>query len=75
MAVVYTRHARHRMKWRKISETEVKKVLENPDRKEPYQVNIEITNIYKQVGKKYLRVSYKQQGNDMLIISVVDKSD
>jgi hypothetical protein len=31
MDIIFSRHAKRQMKWRKITETEVKSVIDNPD--------------------------------------------
>ncbi|MEA1964817.1 MAG: DUF4258 domain-containing protein [Candidatus Aerophobetes bacterium] len=72
MKVKYTRHAKRRMKWRKISEEEIKKVLEAPDRTEP--CSGKRVNAFKSLGKKLLKVSYVIETDEIVIISVVDKN-
>ncbi|MGV8059898.1 MAG: DUF4258 domain-containing protein [Smithellaceae bacterium] len=69
--VIFDRHARRRMKWRKISETDVMMTLENPER-------IEDTiqgrrNAYRLIGDKLLKVTYKIESNGILVISAVVK--
>lgn len=61
------------MKWRKISEQEVEAVLAGPDKRE--QTECGRINAFKQVGARYLKVTYKEYPNGLLIISAVDKSD
>ncbi|MFY9484165.1 MAG: DUF4258 domain-containing protein [Patescibacteria group bacterium] len=75
MKIVYTRHAKRRMKWRKISEREVRTVLLNPDHQIPYQLDQSVINAFKHIGKRYLQVSYKRRGGAIEIITAVDKSD
>lgn len=69
----YDRHAMRRMKWRNISEREVETVLANPDKLE--QTERGRINAFKQVGARYIKVTYKEYSNELLIISAVDKSD
>ena len=69
----YDRHAIRRMKWRKISEQEVETVLGHPDRLE--QTERGRINAFRQIGARYLKVTYKEYPNGLLIISAVDKSD
>ncbi|MBI3261369.1 DUF4258 domain-containing protein [Candidatus Berkelbacteria bacterium] len=73
--IVYTRHAKRRMKWRKISEKEVRATLLGPDRQAPYRLDSTITDAYKHIGKRYLRISYKHQYGTIQIITVVDQND
>ncbi|MCD6472411.1 DUF4258 domain-containing protein [Candidatus Aerophobetes bacterium] len=72
MKVKYTRHAKRRMKWRRISEEEIKKALEEPDRKE--SCGEKRINAFKSVGKKLLKVSYVIEADEIVIISAVDKN-
>jgi len=59
------------MKWRKISEEEVFSVLNEPDKNES-SIKGRI-NVYKRIGQRYLKVTYKEFVEEILIISVVDK--
>ncbi len=70
--VRFDRHAKRRMKWRRISEEEVNLVLENPDKiEESIRGRM---NVYKTIGKRYIKVTYKKLSHETLIISVVDKA-
>lgn len=70
--VRFDRHVRRRMKWRKISEEETYLVLENPDK---IETSIQgRVNAYKSMGRRYIKVTYKEFPGEILIISVVDKS-
>lgn len=69
--VRFDRHAKRRMKWRRISEEEVNLVLENPDKiEESIRGRM---NVYKTIGERYIKVTYKKLSHETLIISVVDK--
>ena len=68
----FDRHARRRMKWRKISEDEVNLVLNSPEKTE--QSIKGRTNVYKAIESRYIKVTYKEFPEGILIISVVDKS-
>ncbi len=70
--VKFDRHAKRRMKWRRISEEEVYLTLENPD-------NIEKSirdrkNAYKAIAQRYIKVTFREFPDKILVISVVDKS-
>ncbi len=67
----FDRHAKRRMKWRKISEKEVLSVINEPDSSEA-SIKGRI-NLYKRMGQRYLKVTYKEFIEEILIISVVDK--
>ncbi len=71
-AIRFDRHARRRMKWRKISEDEVNFVLNSPDKTEQ-SIKGRI-NVYKTLGSRYIKVTYKEFSDEIFIISVVDKS-
>lgn len=70
--IKYTRHAKRRMKWRKISEEEIKLTLAMPDK-------IEKTgnrqNIFKTINKKLIKTSCVIEENTIIIISAVNKRD
>ncbi len=71
--IKYVRHARRRMKWRRISEPEVEQTLGNPDKIDIAQKGRK--NAFKKVGKRYIRVSYRETENKIIVVSAVDKSD
>jgi hypothetical protein len=61
------------MKWRKISEQEVEAVLAKPDKLERTEWGR--INALKRVGVRFIKVAYKHLGEELLIISAMDKSD
>ena len=70
--IKFGRHAKRRMQWRRISEEEVYLVIENPDKiEESLKGRI---NVYKSLGRRYIKVTYKKFSSEILIISVVDKA-
>ena len=70
-SIRFDRHAKRRMKWRKISEEEVFLVMNEPDKNES-SIKGRI-NVYKRIGKRYLKVTYKEFVKEILIVSAVDK--
>lgn len=70
-ALRFDRHARRRMQWRRISEEEVTLTLSSPDKTEQ-SIKGRI-NVYKTIGTRYIKVTYKEFSDEILIISVVDK--
>lgn len=70
-ALRFDRHARRRMKWRRISEEEVTLTLSSPDKTEQ-SIKGRI-NVYKTIGTRYIKVTYKEFSDEIHIISVVDK--
>ena len=71
--VKYIRHARGRMRWRKISKDEVEKTLEKPDKTELTSEGR--INAFKTIGNRYIKITYRELSEEILIISAVDKSD
>ena len=67
------RHARRRMKWRKISEEEVEQTLRNPDKIDSLPDGRQ--NAFKAIGQRYIRVSYRDLEMEKIVISAVDKND
>jgi hypothetical protein len=59
------------MKWRRISESEVLEVLENPDRIEP---SVESRrNAYKSLDDRFLKVTYVDENGDAVVITAIEK--
>lgn len=71
--IKYDRHAHRRMKWRRISQDEVKQTLEEPEKTELTEEGRK--NAFKAIGDRYIKVTYRELKDEILIISVVDKSD
>ena len=69
--VKFDRHARRRMKWRKISEAEVMMTLENPERTEDTIKGRK--NAYRLIGDRFIKVTYKIYPQEILVISAVVK--
>jgi hypothetical protein len=67
----FDRHAKRRMRWRRISEEEVSLAIESPDRIEESIRGR--TNVYKLTGERYIKVTYKEFSGQILVISAVDK--
>ncbi len=69
----YDRHARRRIRWRGISESEVEQTVMEPDRLE---ASIrDRTNAFKRIGDRLIRVTFAETGDVILIITVVDRTD
>ena len=71
MAVHFSRHAQRQMKWRRVSEEEVLSVLNNPDRLE--ETIGERKNAYKLLGNRSLKVTYKDEKSETVVITVIEK--
>ncbi len=68
----FDRHAKRRMRWRRISEEEVYLTLRSPDRVEE-SIKDRI-NAYKSIGHRHIKVTYKEFSDEIFIISTVDKA-
>jgi Domain of unknown function (DUF4258) len=71
--IEYTRHARRRMKWRKISESEVELTVSAPDNVEPTEKKR--YNAYKTIKGKILKVTYRKTDNRRQIITALWKGE
>lgn len=69
--IKFDRHARRRMKWRKISEAEVMMTLEHPERTEDTIKGRK--NAYRLIGGRPIKVTYKVDMQEILVISAVVK--
>lgn len=67
----YDRHARKRMKDREVSEDEIEFVIKNPDSCEPSIKGR--MNAFKFVNGRYLRVTFKEEMDRILVITVTIK--
>ena len=73
MIIEYTRHARRRMKWRKISEAEIELATYSPDDLEPSEKNR--INAYKKIKDKMLKVAYRKHDDRIQIITALWKGE
>ena len=71
--IKYDRHARRRMKWRKISSEEVEQAIIEPDRSE--QTGKERINVFKLINNRLIKVTYKEFEGEFLVITAVVKSE
>jgi hypothetical protein len=68
--IKYTRHAKNRMRWHRIEESEVESAVQKPEFLEP---SIEgRLNAWIKTSDKFLRVTYKEEG-DKFITAVKKK--
>ena len=61
------------MKWRLVSEGEVLSVLDAPNHLE--QSIDQRWNAYKLVGGRLLKVTYANEGSDVVVITVIEKGN
>ncbi len=67
-SIRYDRHAKRRMKEREVAEEEAEMAVNNPDYIEPNMK--ERKNAYKFIGSRFLRVTFKEETNNILVITV-----
>ena len=71
MIIEYTRHARRRMKWRKISGKEVELAINSPDDLELSEKNR--MNAFKKIRGKILKVTYQKYDDRIQVITALWK--
>ncbi len=59
------------MKWREISEQEVKDTMLSPEKVEDSAKHRK--NAFKHIGKKWLKVTFKQEGDKVTIVTAIDR--
>lgn len=72
MEIYLSRHARRQMKWRKISEEEIKDTTLHPEKIEDSIKDRK--NAFKRVGQKWLKVTFVKENDKITIITVIDKN-
>ena len=72
-SIVYSRHARRRMRWRRITEGEVEETIGNPDRLEATTRGR--TNAFKWIANRHIRVTFVESETAIVVVSVVDRTD
>lgn len=70
--IKYTRHAKNRMRWHRITEIEVESALKVPEFLEPSVENR--LNAWMKSSDKFLKVTYKEESDKFLVISAVKKN-
>ena len=73
MKIEYTRHVRRRMKWRKISESDIETALTDPDKTEMSEKHR--MNAYKYINNRLIKVTFYQEDDIMKIITAVWKGE
>lgn len=69
--IKYSRHARRRMKWRNISQSEVEHILRKPDKIDSSMGGR--INVFKMINGRFIKVTYKESPDEILIITAVEK--
>lgn len=68
----FSRHAKRRMKWRKISEDEVKKTILDPEKIE--DSNKGRKNAFKHIENKWIKVTFLKENDIINVITAIDKN-
>ncbi len=66
-----SRHARRQIKWRKITEKQIKDTINNPDRLEDSIK--ERKNAFRAIGNRLLKITYKIENSDIIIVTAMVK--
>ena len=69
--IKYSRHAKNRMRWHRITESEIEMSIYNSDFRESFLGDK--INAWKKLSEKYLRVTYKEEAERIFIITAVKK--
>ena len=73
MEIKFSRHAKRQMKWRKISENEVKMAIKNPDKLE--ETIMGRKNALKAIEGRLLKITYKSEIGDAVVITAIAKGE
>jgi len=73
MEIYFSRHAKRQMKWRDITDEEVKIAITEPDNIETVEGDKKFIAL-KNIGKKYLKIVYIKKDNRIVVITAIDKS-
>ncbi len=71
MDIIFSRHARRQMKWRKITEQDVKSVIDDPDK--VVDTIKDRKNAFKIIDARNLKITYKQEDERLTIITAMVK--
>ena len=73
MNIYYSRHAKRRMKWRRITESDIRSALERPDALE--KVSEDRYNALKRIEVRLLKVTFTRIDDVYVIITAVWKGE
>ena len=73
MEIYFSRHAKKQMRWRKISEEEVKDALQYPEEIKD-SINYR-KNAFKHINEKWLKVTFKKEDAKIIVITVLMKAN
>ncbi|OHB94748.1 MAG: hypothetical protein A3G17_01640 [Planctomycetes bacterium RIFCSPLOWO2_12_FULL_50_35] len=72
MEIYFSRHAKRQMKWRKIAEGEVKNTILYPEKIEDSIKGRR--NAFKHIGQKWLKVTFVQENDKIIVVTAIDKN-
>ena len=67
MNIIFTNHSKYRINERKISVTNIRQTIKNPDRKKIDEYGMIL--VAKQFGKKSLAVVYRIYNNNLVVVT------
>lgn len=73
MKVFFSRHARRQMKWRKITENEVRSAINEPDTSADTVKGRR--NAFKMVDGRLIKVTYKPEDDSLTVITAMVKGE
>ena len=73
MKIIFSRHARRQMKWRRITEKEVKSSIDDPDMLVDTIKGRK--NAFKIFGSRHLKITYKAEDGIITVITAVVKGE
>ena len=73
MEIRFSRHARRQIKWRKIAEEEVKTAINSPDKLEDTIRGRK--NAFKTSEGRLLKITYRPEGDDVIVITAMAKGE
>lgn len=72
MNIYSSRHAKRQMKWREISEEEVRETILNPEKIEDSIKGRK--NAFKHIDQKWLKVTFIEEGNRIIVVTAINKA-
>ena len=73
MKIIFSRHAKRQMKWRKITEKEVKSAIGAPDMSEDTIKGRK--NAFKIIRGRHLKITYKPEDGKLTVITAMVKGE
>ena len=73
MEIKFSRHARRQMKWRKIAQGEIEMAINSADRLEETKKGRK--NAFKTTQGRLLKITYKPEGDDVIVITAMAKGE